>query len=403
MLMSLRISVGMALSMLIYTALAAGSPAVTTSGSDLLVMIQKSASLSAHGSSEDDPSPENDPSDDSLPDDDLSPQGDPSPEDASLAEDDGDSTENAAENQNEVPQLFPTDMYTVFGSNYSRAKPVVAVGLGYQKCGTTVMSDFLAHHPNVVHSGAKEKHYLAGLAIATTFGHSVEMVSECLSQGPPSNLSQYFEACFNGKVPAKEEATLDITPSYGTIRNVDNLVKSLKSLDDGSVEFRFIAVIREPVARAISAYGMKRKIAQGEYAGLSDSEMDELMLQQLSFRSKGALPRAIIDGEYGDALAKFLESFPKEQLLVVNSEKLSEALTWRRIFQHLGLWVPEKSMIQEWLLEANEKYQMIQKKKYSEANVEYYNASQDVRSELTRHYEQHNERLWEVLDSPKWW
>jgi len=389
--------------MLFFRTLAASSPAITTSGSDLLVMIQASAYLSALPPSEDDLSPKDDSPDDSLPDDDLLHQDDPSPEDGSLIENGGDSTENTAESQNDVPQLFPADMHTVFGSNYSRAKPVVAVGLGYQKCGTTVMSDFLTHHPNIVHFGAKEKHYLAGLQIATTFANSVEMVSECMTQGPPKNLSEYFGACFNGKVPTREQASLDITPSYGTIRNVDNLVKSLKSLDDGSVEFRFIAVIREPVARAISAYGMKRKLAQGEYAGLSDSEMDGLMQRQLSSRSAGALPRAIIDGEYGDALATFLESFPKEQLLVVNSAKLSDALTWRRIFQHLGLWVPEPSMIQEWLREANERYQMIQQKKYSEASVEYYNASQDVRSELTQHYEKHNERLWEVLGSPRWW
>eukprot|EP00448_Togula_jolla_P033878 CAMPEP_0170620828 /NCGR_PEP_ID=MMETSP0224-20130122/28271_1 /TAXON_ID=285029 /ORGANISM="Togula jolla, Strain CCCM 725" /LENGTH=469 /DNA_ID=CAMNT_0010947037 /DNA_START=161 /DNA_END=1567 /DNA_ORIENTATION=+ len=317
------------------------------------------------------------------------------------------------------PEMFPSDMSTALGSVYKGQKPVVLVGLGYQKCGTTMMSDMLSFHPDAVHYRAKEKHYLVGLALPhKVTSHKqyllglereaelegLQDVSECAAEGPPSSLQQYFDDCFGGQVPGVGQATLDLTPSYGTKRDVDALMNTVKLLDQGEVDFRFIAAIREPVARAVSATGMQRKIGKGKFANMSDEALDHTLLHEVETREKEVTipPRAITDGEYEEALSRFLESYPKESVLVVNNEQLNNVTTWKRIYQHIGLTVPSEAQIMEWNRMSNDIYLKTQTEKYAASQTEHYQASDDVVTRLKGHYAPRDEALWTLLGTPRW-
>eukprot|EP00448_Togula_jolla_P004841 CAMPEP_0170602146 /NCGR_PEP_ID=MMETSP0224-20130122/18237_1 /TAXON_ID=285029 /ORGANISM="Togula jolla, Strain CCCM 725" /LENGTH=167 /DNA_ID=CAMNT_0010926969 /DNA_START=166 /DNA_END=666 /DNA_ORIENTATION=- len=151
--------------------------------------------------------------------------------------------------------VMETDYLSAFGSHFVLNRPVVATSFGYQKCGTTFISEVLRLHPNVIGNAAKELHYLAG----------PEASFECKKQGPPSNFSEFFEDCFGGQRPRTGQVALDFTPTYGTIQFVTALDSNLKLLNQSEAVLRYIAVLREPAARAVSAMGMKRKNNEGDY------------------------------------------------------------------------------------------------------------------------------------------
>jgi len=322
---------------------------------------------------------------------------------------------------------LPSDICTTFGSSYEGEKPVVVVGIGYQKCGTTMMSDVLSLHPQTVNFRAKEKHYLAGLQEASRRAQGLDSVSsylggssdenesslaeatgvsQCTRPGPPASLDQYFDDCFDGHRPQKGEATLDVTPSYGTIREIKRLIETLKSIDDGQVDFRFIATLREPVSRAVSATSMNRKINLGKYAGASDEDLDRMLLDQVVVRETqdedAERPRAVSDGEYEEVLSLWLESFPKESLLVVNNAQLNNITTWRRIYKHIGLTIPSTSQITEWIDQTNEVYLSIQEEKYASSQTVPYVAKSDVQQRLAEHYQPLDAKLWQLL-GVRWW
>eukprot|EP00448_Togula_jolla_P023119 CAMPEP_0170589790 /NCGR_PEP_ID=MMETSP0224-20130122/11528_1 /TAXON_ID=285029 /ORGANISM="Togula jolla, Strain CCCM 725" /LENGTH=134 /DNA_ID=CAMNT_0010913551 /DNA_START=154 /DNA_END=554 /DNA_ORIENTATION=- len=134
--------------------------------------------------------------------------------------------------------MMETDWHSAFGSQFVSNSPVIATGFGYQKCGTTFISDVLRLHPRVIGNAAKELHYLAG----------PEAAVECKKQGPPSNFSEYFEDCFGGQRPMPGQVALDFTPTYGTIQFVTTLDSNLKLLNQSEAVLRYIAVLREPAA-----------------------------------------------------------------------------------------------------------------------------------------------------------
>merc|ERR1712176_1029355 len=90
-----------------------------------------------------------------------------------------------------------------------------------------------------------------------------------------------------------------------------------------------VFLVREPVERAVSEINMFRD--RGRING-TDDELSQLMQEKIT--SKGY---SITAGEYARHLKKWLEVFPKEQLLVVNTKALADASTWHRIFEHVGL------------------------------------------------------------------
>mmetsp|Transcript_38204 Transcript_38204/g.83884 ORF Transcript_38204/g.83884 Transcript_38204/m.83884 type:complete len:326 (-) Transcript_38204:408-1385(-) len=289
-----------------------------------------------------------------------------------------------------------TDYHSALGSKFALNLPVIATSFGYQKCGTTFISDVLRLHPRVIGNAAKELHYLAG----------PEASVECKKPGPPSNFSEFFEDCFGGQRPMTGQVALDFTPTYGTIQFVTTLDNNLKLLNQSEAVFRYIAVLREPAARAVSAVGMKRKNNEGDYGNKTDAELDEVLFTKLRIRENhdvGSGSRFITDGEYAIPLQMWLESHPRDSMLVLNNEKLSMLQTWKRIFRHLGLPVPSNGRIREMIEGVNEAYRLKQIEKYEQSQTQPYKASDWLMEMLRRHYEPYNQQLWKLLGSPQWW
>mmetsp|Transcript_11632 Transcript_11632/g.25992 ORF Transcript_11632/g.25992 Transcript_11632/m.25992 type:complete len:329 (-) Transcript_11632:73-1059(-) len=288
------------------------------------------------------------------------------------------------------PYLFPSDEFTAFGSEFSQKRPAVAVGLGYQKCGTTVMARILGQHADTINFGAKEKHYLGNGG------------SQCERPGPPSSLEDYLDSCFGGQRPQKKQTTLDFTPTYGTMAEIGSVIANVQTMS-GDVGYRFVMAIRNPASRAASSMGMYRKLALFDYANTTDEQLDNFLKEELLNRKSGKQTRFISDGEYVEPLKVFLKSFPKESLLVVNTEKLGELQTWKRIYKHLGLAVASDDQILEWIEAATLRYQGQQEEKYAATHTQPYKASPAVLEELSGHYEPLNSELWQILGTPAWW
>eukprot|EP00448_Togula_jolla_P023881 CAMPEP_0170593296 /NCGR_PEP_ID=MMETSP0224-20130122/13372_1 /TAXON_ID=285029 /ORGANISM="Togula jolla, Strain CCCM 725" /LENGTH=303 /DNA_ID=CAMNT_0010917239 /DNA_START=119 /DNA_END=1027 /DNA_ORIENTATION=- len=288
-----------------------------------------------------------------------------------------------------------TDHHSALGSSFALNLPVIATSFGYQKCGTTFISDVLRLHPHVLGNAAKELHYLAG----------PEASVECKKQGPASNFSEFFDDCFGGQRPMAGQVALDFTPTYGTIQFVTSFNSSVKLLNESEAVLRYIAVLREPAARAVSAVGMKRKNNEGDYGNKTDAELDDVLFTKLRLREAhddGSGSRFITDGEYSTPLAMWLESHPRDSMLVLNNEKLSMVQTWKRIFQHLGLSVPSNSRIREMIEATKEAYQSKQSEKYKQSQTQPYKASAWLMELLRKHYEPHNQQLWKLLGTGNW-
>ena len=105
-------------------------------------------------------------------------------------------------------------------------------------------------------------------------------------------------------------------------------------------DVKLIAIIRDPVARAISHHRMSvmKRLEERAFADavdelLRDDELAEARRRPTEGNSY------ITRGEYGRSLANYLELFPREQLLVVFAEDLERepAQVLRSIFSYVGV------------------------------------------------------------------
>mmetsp|Transcript_17254 Transcript_17254/g.37790 ORF Transcript_17254/g.37790 Transcript_17254/m.37790 type:complete len:335 (-) Transcript_17254:133-1137(-) len=288
-----------------------------------------------------------------------------------------------------------SDNRSVFGTAFKHTKHgIVAAALGYQKCGTTMMSDTLKLHPDVIKVGAKELHYLAG----------PEAMFHCQRAGSAASPEEFYQDCFEGQSPMLGQALLDFTPSYGIPQYLQSFKANVEALQKKGALFRFVAVLREPAQRAVSSMGMKRKNNEGNYGNMSNEELDSELFRKLSNHELGGgASRFITDGHYVDSLEGWLQSFSKDSLLVVNNAALNDAITWRRIYKHLGLALPSDGEIEEMMTTSNSNYQALQASKYEAANTEPYKASEELMKRLRKHYVPYNKRLWKLLKVSPWW
>lgn len=189
--------------------------------------------------------------------------------------------------------------------------------IGAQKAGTTALYSYLRRHPDVTGPSWKEvsffdRHYRRG------------------------------EAWYRGNFPlVRRQHIGEASPSYLFHPLAPQRVAAL--LPDA----RLIAVLRDPVDRAFSHY--QHEVALGREP-LSFEEA----LEREEERTRGEVDRMVSDpayfshawwdftylarGRYAEQLERWLASFPREQLLVVSSEELSERTgsTYARVLEFLG-------------------------------------------------------------------
>jgi len=159
--------------------------------------------------------------------------------------------------------------------------------IGAPKCGTTSIYNYLKLHPDVFLPNIKELHYFSYPEVLNTY-YDVKIESDL-----DKYLLWYREA--NHK-----KIVGDISPSY--LYN-DQSAERIKSFNP---EAKVIAILREPIERAISHYLMDFKI------GYVNKPLNQILKDSSSYYFK----EYIGNGLYYDKIKHFLEVFGNKMLIL---------------------------------------------------------------------------------------
>jgi len=191
--------------------------------------------------------------------------------------------------------------------------------IGIGKAGTSSLAHYLGQHPQIVNPHKKEL-----LFFNQNFACGLDWY---LAQFPPISFSK------------KTFLTGEATPWYLATLGAEERVFSMFPM------IKLIAILRDPVARAISHYYMHLKMGL-EHRSLENAIADEMAilgdaasLAQVSETywktERGYLWYSL----YLPFLESWMSRFPKEQFLILNSEDLYNAPsnTLSRVFEFLNI------------------------------------------------------------------
>ena len=249
--------------------------------------------------------------------------------------------------------------------------------IGSTRCGSTSIYHYLSAHPCIAPAVRKEIHFF----------------DNHYRKGAAWYRSQFPSLAFGRTVRAfrrREFATGESTPYY--------LFHPLaaRRIAETAPSVKLIALLRDPVERAWGDYN--NKVARGFE---TRSFEDALALE--AERVRGEEERLLADDGYysfahqhftsrstgidADQLVRWLESFPREQLLVVRSEDLyaDPIAVTRQVTDFLGLpdWLPRDTTVHHRRAKAPMKA--------------------GTRRELTEFYRPHNARLAKLLGVDLGW
>lgn len=171
--------------------------------------------------------------------------------------------------------------------------------VGAMKCGTTSLHQYLGAHPDICVSDPKEPNFFL--------------------QRNEKGLD-WYKRCFPEEgAEAYGEASTNYT-KYPTFRGVPERMHALLP------EAKLLYLVRDPVERALSHYAHNRA------AGRESRPVDE------AFRPVDE-SHYLQTSRYHAQIARFLDYYPRERLLIVESERLrsDRASVLRSVFEFLGV------------------------------------------------------------------
>jgi hypothetical protein len=243
--------------------------------------------------------------------------------------------------------------------------------IGAQKCGTSSLYRYLAVHPTVVASAGKEVHY---------FDWNYRRGTRWYRAHFPTDLSRHIFRMRTGQRLVTGEAT----PYYLFHPHVPRRIKGLVP------RVKLIALLRDPVERALSAYEHQVRAGTESLPFLEAIDREGERLAKDTERLTGDDTynsrthrrfSYLARGVYADQLESWFEIFPREQLLVIRSEDLFEesAAVFAQVLDFLGLprWQPRDFP------------------RFNSA--EYGVMDANVRRRLTDYFAPHNQRLYALL------
>ncbi len=248
------------------------------------------------------------------------------------------------------------------------------VVIGAAKAGTSSLFEYLCTHPSVARPWTKEVRYFAY--------HCERGVGWYRSHFPT-------QVELDGTAHAGVGRTLtgEASPSYFSHPVVPERMAALLP------DVRLVALLREPVARAVSAYhfevrmGTETRPIERAFAECFEQTRRIDALEEWDdpegFRRFGDY---VGRGEYAPALARWLRCFDRSQLLIVESDRLTrQGREFARVLDHVGLpaWQPSE---------------------FVEHNSGFYEPPPaSVRHALAEHYRPYNAALWELLGEDWGW
>lgn len=234
--------------------------------------------------------------------------------------------------------------------------------IGVGKSGTSSLQYYLSKHPQVINPYKKELHFFN-----TNFAAGVDWY---LAQFPPIHKeNNYF---------VTGEATPWYLGSYEVEKRVFQLFPNVK----------LIAVLRNPVARAVSQYYMHLKL------GKEHRSLEAAMTSEMAILKEIADPTEVREnywktekgyllfGLYVYFIQKWMALFPENQFLFLRSEDLynAPAATMKQVFDFLELSDYKLSNYPKW------------------NTGSYSRISGDLRQSLSDFFQPHNQKLEEYLD-----
>ncbi len=190
--------------------------------------------------------------------------------------------------------------------------------IGAMKSGTTSLFSCLVQHPQVLKCFRKEVHF---------FDNNFEKGTK------------WYRAHFPlAKKVCKGRITGEASPLYILNPLVPERISRLLP------DVKLIAILRNPVERAISHYFMEVRAGRERLPVMEAFQEEENRLEQ-ALRSRAFTDSAYIHasykkrGIYREQLARYLQSFPRGQLLVLKSEEFFKEPrnVLRRVFKFLAV------------------------------------------------------------------
>jgi hypothetical protein len=250
--------------------------------------------------------------------------------------------------------------------------------IGGQRCGTTSLFKNIAEHPQVLRPGIEK-----GIDWFTL--HYDKDMSWYRSHFPVERIAR-LRTARHGRPVAFEACTYYMFHPFAMQRLAERLP-----------DVKLVAMLRDPVERAFSAYkheyarGFETVADFGEALALEDSRLEgeiEKMAADVTYESHPHRHHAYRRrGEYADQLERVFSLFPRERVHVLDSE---------------GYFAePEREYAA--LLE------FLQLEPYTPAKFDRHNARPskpmpgDTKEQLTEHYAPHEKRLSDLLGrAPRW-
>lgn len=257
---------------------------------------------------------------------------------------------------------------------FSRTLPSFLI-VGAQKCGTTSLYDYLTEHPQLWDAHIKEVHFFDG------------------GLNPTIDDFQKGEAWYRANFPLKNsmkpgDQTFEASPLY--------LFNPLapKRIFELIPETKLIAVLRNPVERAISHYFHEKRLHREplEITEAMAAEEKRLApkLENKDYKSETFIHLSYKSrGLYLEQIERFLTYFPRKNLLILESE---------RFFQD-----PQASLRQVCeFIDIDPTYQF---KNLKPRNIapNRINVSSEVHTCLNNYFAPHNRRLYDFLGERYTW
>lgn len=245
--------------------------------------------------------------------------------------------------------------------------------IGFPKCGTTSLYEYLIKHPSIFPASGKEIDY---------FDRLYQRGEKWYRTSFPSIFTKFFHQ----KILRHTFLTGEATPRYVEHPHALNRIKKFFP------NTKFIVLLRNPIDRAFSHYHRNTK-NEYEYRSFEDAlhcEKErikgryEKMQKDTNYYSWDYdLYAYLTHGIYFDKLERWMKIFPRKQFLIIQSEEFlkNPSKIFNQTLQFLKL--------QSWELK---EYHIHKKQDYKDDKTD-----PTLRNKLQEFFKPHNEKLYDLI------
>lgn len=271
-------------------------------------------------------------------------------------------------------QKFSTSVYQkyCFATGWLHTLPDYLI-IGFAKCGTTSLHEYLIQHPSIFPPLGKEIDYFDRLYTRGLNWYKAKF---------PLKTKKFFVK----NVMKKDFITGEATPRY--MEHPHALMRIKNTIPNS----KFIILVRNPIERAFSHYNMNLRNGY-EYRSFEDAikheekriqgRYDKMEKNENFYSWDYDLFAYLQHGIYIKRLKKWLEIFPKKQFLILQSEEFLEhpdSIYYQTLkFLNLPKWEPTG-------------YQLFKKREYIDKKID-----PKIRKELQSYFQPFNEELYKLL------